>query len=165
MCVSFGRSPDMPGSPSQLRRSYFSRRRSKITTSAPLKFASLYGAFRFRHAKWHHHVVLRSGGTVRSGLSTRAYRILAAATVSRLLATLWFVLHDTSARPDLVAGGRSGPPAPEAAPPSPTRILLRKMLPAFGGRASADDLAAMSGFYGGRAGSLIWVTESDLAGR
>ena len=85
---------------------------------------------------------------MRSGLSKRAYLFLAAATVSILLAAVWFVLHGTSARPDLVAGGRSGPPAHEAAPPTPTLITLRKMLPTLGGRANADDLAAMTGFYG-----------------
>ena len=37
------------------------------------------------------------------------------------------------------------------------------MLPTFGGRANADDLAAMTGFYGERTGSLIWVTESGLS--
>ena len=102
---------------------------------------------------------------MRSGLSKRAYRFLAAATVSILLAAVWFVLHGTSARPDLVAGGQSGPTAHEAAPPTPTLITLRKMLPTFGGRANADDLAAMTGFYGERAGSLIWVTESGLSAK
>ena len=100
---------------------------------------------------------------MRSGLSQRAYRFLAAATISILLAALWFVLHGTSARPDLVAGGRSGPPAHEAASPSPTLIMLRKLLPAFGGRANSGDLAAMTNFYGERAGSLMWVTESGLS--
>jgi L,D-transpeptidase YcbB len=37
------------------------------------------------------------------------------------------------------------------------------MLPMFGGRTDADDLAAMTGFYDARAGSLIWVTESGLS--
>jgi murein L,D-transpeptidase YcbB/YkuD len=41
--------------------------------------------------------------------------------------------------------------------------MLRKMLPTLGGRANADDLAAMTGFYGERTGPLIWVTESGLS--
>ena len=41
--------------------------------------------------------------------------------------------------------------------------MLRKMLPTLGGRANADDLAAMTGFYGERTGALIWVTESGLS--
>ena len=104
---------------------------------------------------------------MRSGLSKRAYRFLAAATVSILLAAVWFILHGTSAGPDLVTGGQSGPPVHETAPPSPTLIVLRKMLSTVGGRANADanasDLAAMTGFYGERTGSLIWVTESGLS--
>ena len=86
---------------------------------------------------------------MRSGLSKRAYLFLAAASVSLLLAAVWFVLHGTSARPALVAGAQSGL-AHEAAPPTPTLIMLRKMLPTLGGRANADDLAAMTGFYGER---------------
>jgi L,D-transpeptidase YcbB len=39
------------------------------------------------------------------------------------------------------------------------------MLPTFRGRANADDLAAMTGFYGERTGSLIWVTGSGFSDR
>ncbi len=41
--------------------------------------------------------------------------------------------------------------------------MLRKMLPTLGGRANADDLAAMTGFYGKQTGPLIWVTESGIS--
>ena len=42
--------------------------------------------------------------------------------------------------------------------------MLRKMLPTLGGRANADDLAAMTAFYGKQTGPLIWVTESGTFG-
>jgi murein L,D-transpeptidase YcbB/YkuD len=41
--------------------------------------------------------------------------------------------------------------------------MLRKMLPTLGGRANADDLAAMTGFYQNPTGSLIWVAENGLS--
>ena len=108
--------------------------------------------------------MLGSGGIVRSGLSKRAYRFLAAATVSILLAGVWFFLHGTSGGPDFVTGGRSGPSADAAAPPSPTLIIVRKMLPKkLGARDNPDDLAAMTTFYNERTGPLIWVTESGLS--
>ena len=80
-----------------------------------------------------------------------------------LFAGVWFILHGTSGRPDLVTGGLTGPPATEAVPPSPTLIMLRKALPKPGSRDNADDLAAMTAFYNAPAGALIWVTESGLS--
>src|SRR5688572_18967033 len=100
---------------------------------------------------------------MRSGLSKRADRFLAAAAVSILLAGAWFILHGTSGRPDLVTGGLTGPPATEAVPPSPTLIMLRKALPKPGSRDNADDLAAMTAFYNAPAGALIWITERGLS--
>ena len=100
---------------------------------------------------------------MRSGLSKRADRFLAAAAVSILLAGAWFILHGSSGRPDLVTGGLTGPTATEAVPPSPTLIMLRKALPKPGSRDNADDLAAMTAFYNAPAGALIWITERGLS--
>ncbi|MEO8420891.1 MAG: L,D-transpeptidase family protein [Hyphomicrobium sp.] len=47
--------------------------------------------------------------------------------------------------------------------PSPTLVTLRNLLPTLGGRANADDLAAVTGIYGERSARLIWVTESGLS--
>ena len=80
-----------------------------------------------------------------------------------LLAGAWLILHGTSGRSDLVTGGLTGPPADEAAPPTPTLIMLRKALPKPGSRDNADDLAAMTAFYNAPAGALIWVTDSGFS--
>jgi L,D-transpeptidase YcbB len=88
-----------------------------------------------------------------------------AATAVAFVAGLWFFLPGTSAKhiTDPVTGGRSTPPADQAAPPSPTLLLLRKMLPELVKRAHPDDRAAMTTFYEERRGPLMWVTETGLS--
>jgi murein L,D-transpeptidase YcbB/YkuD len=101
---------------------------------------------------------------VRSGLLTLLYWSLAATAVA-FVAGLWFFLPCTSAKhiPDLITGGHSMQPTDQAVAPSPTLIMLRKMLPELVKRAHPDDRAAITSFYEERRGPLMWVTETGLS--
>ena len=98
------------------------------------------------------------------------YWSLAAASVA-FVAGIWFFLPGTSAKhiadlkhiPDLMTVGHSLQPTDRAVAPSPTLIVLRKMLPELARRAHPDDRAAMTTFYEERRGPLMWVTETGLS--
>ena len=101
---------------------------------------------------------------MRSGLLRVLYWSLAAAAVA-FVAGIWFFLPGTSAKhiTDLVTGGRSMQPTDQAVAPSPTLVMLRKMLPELARPAHPDDRAALTTFYEERRGPLIWVTETGLS--
>ena len=101
---------------------------------------------------------------MRSGLLRVLYWSLAAAAVA-FVAGIWFFLPGTSAKhiTDLVTGGRSMQPTDQTVAPSPTLVMLRKMLPELARPAHPDDRAALTTFYEERRGPLIWVTESGLS--
>ena len=107
---------------------------------------------------------------MRSGLLRLLYWSLAAAAVA-FVAGIWFFLPGTSAKhiadlkhiPDLMTVGHSLQPTDPAVAPSPTFIVLRKMLPELARRAHPDDRAAMTTFYEERRGPLLWVTETGLS--
>ena len=100
---------------------------------------------------------------MRSGQLSLLYWFLAATAVA-LVAGTWFFPPGTSARhiPDFT-GGRSRQATDQAVAPSPTLIILRKMLPDLARQAHPDDRAAMTTFYEERRGSLLWVTETGLS--
>ena len=54
-------------------------------------------------------------------------------------------------------------PTDQTVAPSPTLVMLRKMLPELARPAHPDDRAALTTFYEERRGPLIWVTETGLS--
>ena len=101
---------------------------------------------------------------MRSGLLRLLYWSLAATAVA-FVAGLWFFQPGTLAKhiADPFTGGRSTQPTHRAVAPSPTLIMLRKILPGLVKRAHPDDRAATTTFYEEQRGPLIWVTETGLS--
>ena len=110
-------------------------------------------------------LVLTSGGT-RAIWAIEPLVLVSGGDRRRPLAGVWFFPPGTSAKhvPDFT-GGRSMQATDQAVAPSPTLIMLRKMLPDLARRAHPDDRAAMTAFYERTAGSLLWVTESGISER